>query len=201
MGLSRGSSIALILATFILVAYYTSTSSSSSSSSIVNMATSRAASGPIAGLDLSLEQKATAPPTITVTVKNNNDHPVTVLRYGSPLDALALQLGLLSVTPAGADAPLEIPVVQVRRMWPPKPDMLVTIAPGETATSDIVLKKPAVSPENLGGKASVVLKGQWDAVWSKVKEDISSESLKNIKDNDEVASGDYESKSLDITVE
>lgn len=184
-----------LLAGFSLLSYYISTTSSSP-----HMEEGRTSSGPIAGLDISLHQSSTSPPTITVTVANTNDHPVTVLRYGSPLDQLAVGLGLLSITPAGADAPLDIPQVQVRRMWPPRPDMLVNIAPGESATSNIVLKAPAVSLDKLGAKASVVLKGQWDAVWAKEKDTITKESLANIPKSEDVSTGDYESKSLDITI-
>ncbi|KND89748.1 hypothetical protein TOPH_05682 [Tolypocladium ophioglossoides CBS 100239] len=59
-------------------------------------------SNPIANLAVTLQQTSTSPPTVRVSVANNNDHEVTILSYLSPLDQLALPLGLLSITPAGS---------------------------------------------------------------------------------------------------
>lgn len=59
-------------------------------------------------LEVSLSQApSTGNPSLSVTVKNTHPStPLTLLTWDSPLDPLALQLGLVSVTPAGAPGPL-----------------------------------------------------------------------------------------------
>ena len=52
-------------------------------------------SDPLAGLNVSISQASTTPPTIVATVKNNNPHLVTIAAYQSPFDGLILELGNL----------------------------------------------------------------------------------------------------------
>lgn len=150
---------------------------------------------PIPGLSISLEQTKASPPTITVKVTNKNTEPVTILAYGSPLDGLALQLGLLSITPAGAAEPIEIAVVQVRRKWPPDMESLITIDAGQSQQQEIVLRDTVVEVEKLGGRAKVQLKGKWEAVWGKKRHDLSKEELES---NKGAHSGVYKSDVLEI---
>ena len=99
------------------------------------------AANPIASLDVSLTPgPASQPPSITAHVKNTASHPITILIYDSPLDPIALQRGLLQITPRGASQPLDLPEVQVRRLWPPSKDELVTLEAGETATNEVPLR-------------------------------------------------------------
>ncbi|KAH7157428.1 hypothetical protein B0J13DRAFT_169564 [Dactylonectria estremocensis] len=158
------------------------------------------APGPISGIHVSLKQKSTSPPTVIVHVINTNSDPVTFLSYGSPLDGLALQLGLLSITPDGAAAPLEIPTLEVQRKWPPLAESLVTIAPGESQQQDLVIKDTIVSPEDVGAKAIVQLRGKWQAVWGKAKEDISNEAMEKAGIADDAYSGQFLSNELEIEV-
>jgi hypothetical protein len=169
----------------------------SSSDLVSSMMESRGSTGAIEGLVVTLKQSSTSPPSVTVSVKNTNPDPITVLRYDSPLDSLALQLGLLSITPDGASEPLDLPRVQIRRKWPPSSDALIEIAPGESAENEIVLKEPVISEEQLGSKASVQLKGRWTSVWSKPKADIDMSSWNDMPD---VLSGDFASNNLVINV-
>ena len=162
---------------------------------------SRDDNGPISGLDISLSQTSTSPPKITVKVTNNNDGPATFLSYGSPLDKLALQLGLLSITPAGADSPLDLPIIQVRRVWPPTKDLLITIQAGGSDSNEIELKAPIITKEKVGSSAHVVLKGEWGAVWGKDKDDIDDSSLKDIGSSPDVSKGKYQSPELEISLE
>lgn len=158
------------------------------------------APGPISGITVSLKQKSTSPPTIVVHVTNTNSDPVTFLSYASPLDGLALQLGLLSITPDGASTPLEIPTLEVQRKWPPEAESFVTFAPGESQQQDIVLKDTVVSPDDIGAKAIVQLKGKWQAVWGKAKEDISKEAMEKAGIADDAYSGGFMSNELEIEV-
>ncbi|KAF7543437.1 hypothetical protein G7Z17_g10739 [Cylindrodendrum hubeiense] len=156
--------------------------------------------GPIAGITVSLTQKSTSPPTIIVHVTNTNSDPVTFLSYGSPLDGLALQLGLLSITPDGASTSLEVPTLEVQRKWPPDAESLITFAPGESQQQDIVIKNTVVPPDDIGAKAIVQLTGKWQAVWGKAKEDISKEAIEKAGIADDAYSGLFSSNELEIEV-
>ncbi|CAM1502412.1 Fc.00g043960.m01.CDS01 [Cosmosporella sp. VM-42] len=158
------------------------------------------ASSPVAGLNVTLHQTSTLPPIISVKVTNTNPESVTVLSYASPLDGLALQLGLLSITPDGASAPLDIATVQVRRKWPPGPDSLITIDPGRSQEQEIELREPIVSMESLGKRVSVQLKGKWDAVWTKGRDEIDKSDFEQGKGAKDAYSGAFLSNSLDVTL-
>ncbi|UNI20605.1 hypothetical protein JDV02_006676 [Purpureocillium takamizusanense] len=136
-----------------------------------------AASNPIDKLAVALHQTGRSPPSVRATVTNNNDHPVTVLTYQSPLDPAALALGLLAITPAGASRPLELPVVKMSRQWPPRGDALVSLDAGASASRDLVLEEPKVPADKLGEEATVVLEGKWMAVWPKARSELSDEEI------------------------
>ena len=155
---------------------------------------------PIPGLDVSLEQTGTSPPTVTVKVTNKNTDPVTILTYGSPLDGLALQLGLLSIYPEGASEPLDISVVQVRRKWPPDLESLITVDAGQSQQHEIILREPIVDMDALGEKAKVQLSGKWKAVWTKKRADVTRENLENLGSNSEAHTGSFESNTLEVTI-
>ena len=157
-------------------------------------------SNPIPGLDVFVRQTSSSPPIISVKVTNTNTEPVTVLSYASPLDGLALQLGLLSITPEGAKAPLDIAKVQVRRKWPPGADALITIDAGRSQEQEIELREPIVSMESLGKKMNVQLKGKWDAVWTKGRDEISKSDFEQGKGAKDAFSGDFLSNSLDVEI-
>ncbi|KFH45416.1 hypothetical protein ACRE_037760 [Hapsidospora chrysogenum ATCC 11550] len=158
---------------------------------------------PIPGLKVTLKQSSTAsPPSVVATVTNTNtERPVSILSYDSPLDRLALQLGLLSITPTGADEPLDLPKIQVRRVWPPRREDLITIPPGESASNDIVLRSDIVPPEEIRGGATVVLNGQWRAVWANNKDEISDASLGDPGSSSDAFQGSFQSNELEISSE
>ncbi|CAG9984787.1 unnamed protein product [Clonostachys byssicola] len=146
----------------------------------------------ITGLKLSLSHTpGSSPPEIVATVTNDNAFPVSILKYESPLDPLVLALGKLQLTPAGADAPLDLPKIAVRRVWPPTRDQLVTLEPGQSQQNPVPLREQVVPPSDLVGEVSIELKGRWQAVWSKRKEDIDDSSLENPNISPEVERGEY----------
>ncbi|KAH7039856.1 uncharacterized protein B0I36DRAFT_2909 [Microdochium trichocladiopsis] len=139
-----------------------STMSSSSTSSSRDFDPSTALSVSISGISSS------SPPRVKLAVTNTHSTPVTLLRWNTPLDPMALQLGVLSLTPQGASSPLELATIALRRLMPPPEDQFVTIGPGETATNELELKPPAVNPQELGiaGKTvQVQASGEWGYVW------------------------------------
>lgn len=167
---------------------------------------------PVAGLNVSISQSTTSPPTIVATVKNNNSHLVTITPYQSPFDQLILELGNLSIVPgddsdsssnssagSGANKPLSYPTIALKRVWPPPADSLVTLGPGESHTAEIVLRDP-VPLRQLGSSATVKLSGQWMSVWRRAKEEIGDADWDDVSNPDEF-SGEYESNSLEIMID
>ncbi|KAH8176921.1 hypothetical protein LIA77_02003 [Sarocladium implicatum] len=144
---------------------------------------------PLQGLKVTLEE-ATPPSSdliIIATVTNTNESPVTLLDYGSPLDSLALQLGLLRLTPEGAAEPLELPTIQLRRVWPPSRDSLVTIPTDGSLRNEIELKEPVVKVEELKGSTyRVKMEGRWQAVWMGEKGDVDVAALDEPGGDDKV---------------
>ncbi|RFU81593.1 hypothetical protein TARUN_598 [Trichoderma arundinaceum] len=168
---------------------------------------------PLTGLNVSISQSTTSPPTIIATVKNNNSHLVTIAPYRTPFDSLVLEQGILSVVPGGgaddsdssssnssanssANKPLDYPTIMLKRSWPPAADLLVTLGPGESRTAEIVIRHP-VPLRQLGSSATVKLSGQWMSVWRRAKEEIGAADWDDVSNPDEF-SGQYESNSLEI---
>jgi hypothetical protein len=156
-------------------------------------------SGPIQGQQISLEQKQGAStPTVIVEVSNLNTSTVSILSYDSPLDPLALQLGLLLITPAGASEPLDLPRIQLRRVWPPTDEHLVSIGPGEIAINEVGLKSIMVNPDDLSPNPTIQLKGWWQAVWTRGKNEVHKESLENPQHATDAFRGDFLSEPLQV---
>ncbi|KAI0198875.1 hypothetical protein F4808DRAFT_247565 [Astrocystis sublimbata] len=151
----------------------------------------------LSALKVSVQQASASPPKLKIAVTNTHPSPVTVFAWNSPLDALAVQLGLLAFTPEGKDA-INIPTIQVRRLMPPGDDAYVTIAPGETEEREVLLKKPMVPVDQLQGKVKVVCKGEWKAVWAAKKEEISAEALKNTSADENALQGNFESEAVEM---
>ncbi|KAI2622614.1 hypothetical protein GGS21DRAFT_494403 [Xylaria nigripes] len=150
----------------------------------------------LSALKVSVRQASTSPQKLAIGVTNNHSGPVTVFTWDSPLDPLALQLGLLTFTPEGADKPIDIPRIQVRRIVPPPDDSFVTIEPGQTKEQDVLLKRPLIPLDQFQGRIEVICKGQWRAVWASKKEDIPAESLENAQVDAAAFRGSFESESV-----
>lgn len=153
---------------------------------------------PIAGLRVAITQTSTSPLTIASTVVNDNEYTVTFLVYNSPLDTAAPSIGLLAISADGASEPLDLPKLQIQRQWPPGADSLVQLQPGASHTAEIVLKDFITS--KLTRKASVALKGRWDMVWSKQKDDITADMMEQaqLQADPDTFSGSFATKSLEI---
>lgn len=156
-------------------------------------------------LEVGLSQaSAAATPRLSVSVKNTHPStPLTLLNWDSPLDPLALQLGLVSVTAAGASAPIDMPTIKISRAMPPGADSLVTLRPGESASSVVELRDTFVPKETWAqGKAKVSMKGHWAAVWPGLNKDEllgNPEKLSALGGGgDSVLTGEWESATIDI---
>jgi len=109
-------------------------------------------------LSLGLAQTSNSPPTVNITVTNNSPtETYTMLKWSSPLDPLALHLGLISVTipsDSSPSTPFEVPRIMLKRAMPPPDDAFVILAPGESASQDIVFRDPVVDMDNLVSAAT-----------------------------------------------
>lgn len=156
-------------------------------------------------LEVSLSQaSAAATPSLSVSVKNTHPStPVTLLKWDSPLDPLALQLGLISVTATGASAPIDMPTIKVSRAMPPGADSLVTLKAGESASSVVELREAFVPKDTWAqGPAKVSMKGHWGAVWPGLLKDDLLGDLEKLRalggGGDGVLTGEWESPTKEI---
>lgn len=148
------------------------------------------ASGTLSHLAVSIRKSASNDLTFSVT--NNHDEPITLLRWESPLDPLAVKLGKVKLfAPADSKEALDIPIIMVRRKMPPGQESLVTIEPGATAESTIELREPLVPVDKLKGDVKVSYQGRWVSAWQKRADKISPKELEDLNAGEEALSGDY----------
>lgn len=153
--------------------YYISQSPSTSSFTMSQT------SSEISGLSISLAQISKDPPTLRVTLKNDNKKtPYTFLKWSTPLDASALNTGVFSITDADSGAEVEQVTLQIRRRMPPGQSQLIGVEPGGEESVEVVFDKPWM-PETKPAKYKVhaqgLLKGAWDKPKSEVTDDETNE--------------------------
>ncbi|GJC83405.1 putative secreted protein ARB_00926 [Colletotrichum liriopes] len=154
----------------------------------------------LANLAVRIRQTSSSPPTLALSVTNNHDAPLTILRWKTPLDPLAIQMGLVSITPEGNSEPLELPTIELRRVMPPPQDDLVTLQPGERREQEVVLKEPIVPLDQLGKTARVAVKGKWQTVWPTTADKLSKETIEKLQFGDGVLTGEFESEAVDVII-
>ncbi|KAI8949916.1 hypothetical protein F4801DRAFT_551528 [Xylaria longipes] len=196
---SRGRILAVLAVAVFLIVFWSiwSPADAGASSVAPQQARVEMSDQVLSALKVSVQQTSSSPPKLKISVTNTHSSPVTVFTWNSPLDPLAVQLGLLSFTPEGKDA-INIPTIQVRRLMPPGDDAYVTIEPGQAEEREVLLRRPMTPLDELQGKVTVVCKGEWKAVWASKKEEISAESLRNTGADDAALKGSFESEPVDI---
>ncbi|KAL1649151.1 hypothetical protein SLS58_001725 [Diplodia intermedia] len=158
-------------------------------------------------LHVSVAQSSTTPPTLTLTLKNTHPStPLTLLNWESPLDPLALQLGLITIYPADNDSkddnePLPLATIQVSRKLPPGRDQLVSLAPGESRARDVVLREPVVplgKVREMDGKkrVKVVCGGRWKAVWGAAGDGVGDAALERMGADEGAVGGVWEAEAV-----
>ncbi|KAI0416779.1 hypothetical protein F5X98DRAFT_387758 [Xylaria grammica] len=154
-------------------------------------------------LQLRIAQSTVLPRSISVSVTNTHpSSPVTILKWNSPLDPAALGLGLVRITPANTTEPFHIDAIKIQRLMPPKAESLVTLTPGDSATSTVELRELIV-PQGLfdAGPAKVTMKGRWMAVWPEMtKEDLllDTKRLQSVGAGVGSLIGDWESECIEV---
>ncbi|KAK8039501.1 hypothetical protein PG993_007912 [Apiospora rasikravindrae] len=129
---------------------------------------------------------------LALGVTNTGDKPLTLITWNSPLDPIALKLGLVEFVPSGSSEPVQINTIQVRRKMPPESDSLVTIKPGEKKENALEVGDPVVPPEKLKGKMMVRCQGTWMGVWD--ADAFKTEELESIGSGQETPFGDFKAE-------
>lgn len=156
-------------------------------------------------LTISLRQVSSNPITLAITVQNDNAVPITLLTWDSPLDPLALQLGVLSITPSGSSTSLDIPTIKVSRKMPPGEDSLVEIPAGQVSKENVIVLKEMLVGNQLREmqvkKVSVECKGTWRAVWAASRGELQAENIERMGTDEGAVSGEFQSEVFDVMVE
>ncbi|KAF4546261.1 hypothetical protein BFW01_g914 [Lasiodiplodia theobromae] len=184
--------------------YYTATCVTSTKNTITMAATPDL----LSHLHVSATQSSTNPPILTLTLKNT--HPstaITLLNWESPLDPLALQLGLVSVYPLEGDEPLPLATIQVSRKLPPGRDQLVALQPGESRAQEVTLREPVVPFKKVAEgpdgkkKVRVVCRGRWKAVWVAAGvEEVGDSALEKMEADEGAVGGQWEAEGVEVEV-
>ncbi|KAJ8129534.1 hypothetical protein O1611_g4094 [Lasiodiplodia mahajangana] len=135
----------------------------------------------LANLQLDVTHDPNSHHSILISLTNTHPSiPVTILKWNSPLDPAALQLGLVCIIPAGTSQPIHIDAIKISRLMPPSANSLITLFPGERATNTLELHGPIVPDVVWGaGPVKIRMTGRWMAVWPGLtKEDLLSEDAK-----------------------
>jgi len=136
-----------------------------------------AASNGVPGLEFKLSQTSASPPSLLVTLKNNNpDTPYTLLKWGTPLDPAALNTGVFSITEEESGNEVEQLVLQINRKMPPPQEELITVAPGTEEAVEVVLDKPWM-PKDKPAKYKIKAEGQFKGAWTKHASDLTEGEL------------------------
>jgi hypothetical protein len=148
--------------------YYLNTSSTPT----LNMSTPPSGET-VPGLEFKLSQISRNPPSLLVTLKNTSpDTPYTLLKWGTPLDVQALNLGLFKMVDAATGREVEMHNLKINRVMPPAREDLVTVAPGTEEATEVVFNKPwmpETKPATYKVKAEGVFTGVWDSYGDKVE--------------------------------
>lgn len=135
-----------------------------------------ASSSGVPGLEFKLSQISKSPPSLLVTLKNS--HPsstYTILKWGTPLDPQATNLGIFKLVDAETGKEVEPVIIKIARKMPPSPEDLQEIAPGTEHATEVVFDKPWMPTKP--AKYRVKAEGDFHGVWEKSARDIKADEL------------------------
>ncbi|KAJ6104762.1 hypothetical protein N7523_011082 [Penicillium sp. IBT 18751x] len=127
----------------------------------------------------SLATEALSPPVvpITVSIYNPAESPITVLKWGSPIDARAGVLGVFDVCDTGSGEPIPLDIIKISRKLPPSLEDLVEISGGQTMHFTVNLPGAQF---HKGHEYSVSAAGTWHAVWEQPRSDVTASQLTDL---------------------
>lgn len=131
----------------------------------------------IPGIEFHLSQISRSPPSVLVTLKNQNpDSAFTLLKWGTPLDPLAPNLGVFKLVDVDTGESVPINVLMINRKTPPPRDQLVTIIPGTEESVEVVFNKPWF-PQKKPAKYRIKAEGTFKAGWEKSADQVTDHEL------------------------
>ncbi|KAF2686648.1 hypothetical protein K458DRAFT_416001 [Lentithecium fluviatile CBS 122367] len=131
----------------------------------------------VPGLEFKLSQISRNPPSLLVTLKNNHpDTPFTILKWGTPLDVQAQNLGLFKLVDEATGNEVEMHNIKISRLMPPSREDLVTVAPGTEEATEVVFNKPWM-PETKPAKYKVQAQGTFAGVWDRYGNEVDDSEL------------------------
>ncbi|KAF2123100.1 hypothetical protein BDV96DRAFT_14322 [Lophiotrema nucula] len=157
-------------------------------------------------LTFKLSQISKSPPSVLVTLRNSSPSTTfTLLRWGTPLDPQALNLGVfrlwkLPTTSTstssnssdqkenGEDEQVEeeeeikIDRLMISRKFPPSKDDLLEIGPGEEYAVEVVLDRPWM-PSTTPARYKVKVEGEIKGLWEKRAGEVRGEELEDYAEN------------------
>ncbi|KAF2746262.1 hypothetical protein M011DRAFT_90580 [Sporormia fimetaria CBS 119925] len=133
----------------------------------------------IPGLGFTVSQVSYGPPTLQVTLKN--DHPsstFTILRWATPLDPQALNLGIFKLVDADTGTAINTDIIKVGRKMPPPKEDLLELQSGAENTVEVVFDKPWM-PNRKPASYKVWIEGEFHGVWEKPVREVSEQELED----------------------
>lgn len=153
------------------------------SSSGLGMSNANAGEEGVPGLEFKLSQISRNPPSLLVTLKNNNPTSAfTILKWNTPLDPQAANLGLFKLVDEETGKEIPTDGLKVNRLMPPSQEDLVTVAPGTEEAHEIVMNKPWL-PEKKPAKYKVSISGKFAGIWDKYGGDLQASDLEAYVDS------------------
>lgn len=149
----------------------------------LRMSTSESApSEGVPGLEFKLSQISKNPPSLLVTLKNNNpSSPFTILKWGTPLDSAATNIGVFKLVNAETGEEVKQDGLMINRMMPPSQEDLVTVAPGTEEATEVVFDKPWMPKDP--AKYKVVAAGEFKGVWDRDSAHVKASELEAYTDS------------------
>ncbi|KAK8087297.1 hypothetical protein PG994_002271 [Apiospora phragmitis] len=188
--MSRSQNTALVFVAVALLFLFWKNSAAADSHPLTGSPALTLASGMASNLEVSIRHAGEHKLVLGVT--NTGDKPLTLITWNSPLDPIALKLGLVELIPSGSSDPVQTNTIQVRRKMPPESDSLVTIKPGEKEENVLELGEPVVPLDKLKGKMSVRCTGSWMGVWN--ADEFKTEQLESVGSTEETQFGDFKAE-------
>ena len=145
--------------------------------SLTRMSKPESKTNGVPGLEFKLSQISKSPPSLLVTLKNSNPSSTfTLLKWGTPLDPSALNLGVFKLVDTETGEEVKTDIIKIGRKVPPSRDQLQEIAPGTEHAIELVFDKPWM-PEKKPAKYRVKVEGTFYAVWEKDAKDVADNEL------------------------
>jgi hypothetical protein len=131
----------------------------------------------VPGLEFTLAQTSKDPPSLSVTLKNSSPKTTyTLLTWGTPIDASALNTGVFSIVDSKTGKDVEQITMQIRRLMPPSDDQFVSLAPGQKKSVEVVFNRPWM-PEDKPAKYKVKAEGEFGGLWDKKKSEVTGDEI------------------------